>query len=323
MCSGSNPPDTATTTGFFIAPVYDVPRVTIFNMNTSRGFASLVLILIIVGLVVLGGVGYYTSMGKPDTQLAPVEATSTPVTSQTSENSTTTPTMTVTPISGKAPLIVMFSNIWNGPSDEDLDFGDGEKTSNGAAGQWPITGVTHTYREPGTYVATLYRYLPHIALGTVTVTVTGIADGVTTNAPAQSRYAQVIKLVKEENQLDPAVVLDITNSDQDSQGSGVNVSGWQLRSRVSGFSYKLPSLVYNQYSYKGSSPTAVSEPVIISPLQGPVLIQQGGNQSDNSITSTEITQYHLFIGGKNQVWGDHDVIDLFDSQGLLVSSVTY
>lgn len=60
-------------------------------MNTSRGFASLIFILIVVGLVVLGGAGYYATNKNADSQSVDKEEAS-PTTSITQDKNTVSAT---------------------------------------------------------------------------------------------------------------------------------------------------------------------------------------------------------------------------------------
>ena len=84
--------------------------------------------------------------------------------------------LSVSPISGSAPLTVTFSNFPSTAAEEDLSFGDGAEASNGLKG-WPASGqVSHTYTNPGTYTATLEGSMSNGQLGQFTITVTGSAQ---------------------------------------------------------------------------------------------------------------------------------------------------
>jgi hypothetical protein len=83
--------------------------------------------------------------------------------------------MTVSPVSGTAPLKVTFSNFASGCANEtDLYFGDtpSAMASNGYDGTWPAGGVVHSYTTPGIYTAELYCSSSPITLEKqVTITV--------------------------------------------------------------------------------------------------------------------------------------------------------
>jgi PKD repeat protein len=89
-------------------------------------------------------------------------------------NSSPQSNFTASPATGNAPLTVQFGGLPSGASDEELDFGDGANVSTNATGVWPGNGIaSHTYTSPGTYTATLYRSMPHVALGTAVISVSG------------------------------------------------------------------------------------------------------------------------------------------------------
>jgi len=81
--------------------------------------------------------------------------------------------LTVSSNYGAAPLTVTFSNLPVTAAEENLNFGDGQSTSNGATGYWPSGGVVHTYTTPGTYTVTLLGEMSEGQLGSATITVTG------------------------------------------------------------------------------------------------------------------------------------------------------
>ncbi len=86
--------------------------------------------------------------------------------------------LSASPLSGHAPLTVNFTAV---PSagDETMIFGDGHTTDSPEYGCSPQaegcsigTHVSHVYTSPGTYTVLLYRHLPSIQIGSVTITVT-------------------------------------------------------------------------------------------------------------------------------------------------------
>lgn len=81
-------------------------------------------------------------------------------------------TFSASPLSGKAPLTVTFSDFPSTAVEESLNFGDGSpEASNGLHG-WPASGqIAHTYARPGTYTAVLMGGLSVGELGRFTITV--------------------------------------------------------------------------------------------------------------------------------------------------------
>lgn len=91
--------------------------------------------------------------------------------------------LSATPTSGSAPLTVTFSNLPITAAEENLNFGDGKATSNGATGNWPSGGIVHTYTNPGTYTATLVGEMSQGQMGSATITVTGSSTSQSSVAP--------------------------------------------------------------------------------------------------------------------------------------------
>lgn len=115
-------------------------------MSTSRGFAPLILI-VIIGIVVLGGAWWWLATR----QMSPV-----------TEAPDITPEFSATPTTGSAPLSVNFILKANKTTGYSVDYDDGTPGANSMPSPDGPRGTferrwSHTYSSPGTYTATLFR----------------------------------------------------------------------------------------------------------------------------------------------------------------------
>lgn len=161
--------------------------------NSARGFIG-TLTLIIIALVIIGG-GYYVWTNHS------VQSTASTVSSQpisgTSEYHTASielkqgggnPTILLdSPLHSIAPFTVTFVGLKPGASDQELDFGDGQKLETNGKGEWPSLITDHTYAQPGVYTAVLYGSMPHVAMSKVVLAIAPATQFATiTNALTQS-----------------------------------------------------------------------------------------------------------------------------------------
>lgn len=124
---------------------------------------------------------------------------------------------------------------------------------------------------------------------------------------------------------DSILLNQVTTSDSQ-PSKPFSMAGWTLKSRDSEFSYKIPDLIYlDIVGAKGAATTtSVSDAITIYPYgASDVSIYKGGSPAKNYIRESELVFYTLYTGGIKTAWPEHDTLDLFDAQGLLVASLAY
>ncbi|MHB1087119.1 MAG: hypothetical protein ACYCZ0_05220 [Minisyncoccota bacterium] len=148
------------------------------------------LVVGMVAILVIAGAWWYLNqshtLANSTTDVPSTQQIAETVTKQQNANTSQVPsssgTLSASPSSGTAPLIVTFS-IQPSAGGQSIDFGDGSNpcspltpgfTSDEGgcnAPAYPQT-FTHTYETAGTYKVTASRHLPSTTLGTATITVT-------------------------------------------------------------------------------------------------------------------------------------------------------
>ncbi|MDE1971228.1 MAG: DKNYY domain-containing protein [Patescibacteria group bacterium] len=106
-------------------------------------------------------------------------------TQKTSQNGT----FAAYPSTGSAPLGVQFTDTIQTAGDISIDYGDGTSCStSNPGGNEHCTLLAHTYVNPGTYTAILYRHLPTTELARTIISVTETTNSSSISVAGMARY---------------------------------------------------------------------------------------------------------------------------------------
>jgi hypothetical protein len=95
----------------------------------------------------------------------------------------------------------------------------------------------------------------------------------------------------------------------------IDVTGWMLKSTVSGNSYTIGRVKQNSYSD--------SEVKLCTGDEG-LIVWSGGSVSENKVQMSDTVMYMVFQGSTTTVWGnEHDTIQLVDKEGAVVDTFAY
>ena len=98
----------------------------------------------------------------------------------------------------------------------------------------------------------------------------------------------------------------------DTEESSVDITGWKLRSAISGKSFILQGI-------KESSGTLR---LVVLNVGDVAYIRSKGSTSSSRIA--EGLEYHLYLGASDIAWGaEHDSIELVNKEGLVIDRYSY